>query len=437
MSGRLIFIRRLVGKLKQIIINLNIFPSIPPTTDPYELQTQRISTRTFIVFFLIAFITLVIYSSTNTVLRRFTITKPGLTQYDHLFSLHASALTCSCSQISSQYKSFIQINHLMHPICYSDFITNVWFNYSTFKGKDINADDFRFMSIFIFQALRSLCQLSEETIQDNLEEFYSQSYISTVLTARNLLEAKANALIKQFKSMTTNDFTFFLRMMMDTSHANVLETIHFPNNALYIVNHSPIIRWDPRYFEDGCYCMNNVQCTSGLAIYQDNNRSLQWYVPGLFRGCFIVEALRKSHLGCLFNQTCLEALHLHMESDIPLPVGPLDGSLLLHFHPNTLIGSVIDELMVDDWSEYQIYEEYYNSCRPIECTFTISGQDSIIGIITTVIGLIGGLLTILKLTIPTSVTLIRWIMKPRGTLAVEGKGKFSSKLIDRFILFSI
>ena len=272
-----------------------------------------------------------------------------------------------------------------------------------------------------FQALRAFCQLSEDTIENTFEEFQSQNYISTVLMTRNSLKTQTNATINQLKSTTTNRFTSFLRMIMDTSHVNTLETILFPYYELYLMDGSLTIEWSLNLFDGECRCIYNAGCSMRAAIYDNHNLSVLWYMPGFYQGCFIVAGLRNSHLECLYNATCLEELDLYLESAVPLNVTPLDASLLIHFSVDTTMGSIIEELMVDEWQGSDNFARYYNACRPNECTYTIIGRDSAVGIATTVIGLIGGLITILKLTIPRLVRFVRWMIKPRATSLIRGK----------------
>ena len=402
---------RMVG----FLLDWNIFASDPPTTDPYKLQTQRIATRVFVVSFLFAFFILLIYSSINTTNRTITIQTPDLVQYDHLFSLHPTTLSCPCSQISVEYRSFVQIDFVLHPMCYSDFITEQWMLYLQAVSVEVSIADFRAIGGFYFRALQSLCQLSEDTINDSLDEFLTQDYIATRLTGRKTLNTEVSASIEQFISTTTNRFTSFLQMIMDTSQVNGLVSAFVTNYGFYFDMNSGYI-W-PRVvvYDDECICYENSQCTSKLFILDAENSFLSWHVPGFYRGCFIIQALRKSQLGCFYNQTCLEELEQHFQSTLPFTPTPLNASQLLHFNTNTTIGSIIDQLMVDQWNGSEIFAHYYHACSPKKCSYTIVTRDNLIGIVVTLVGLIGGLITILKLVVPHTVNAIRLMIKAKTT----------------------
>jgi beta-lactamase regulating signal transducer with metallopeptidase domain len=63
--------------------------------------------------------------------------------------------------------------------------------------------------------------------------------------------------------------------------------------------------------------------------------------------------------------------------------------------------------MVEEWNSSIMYENYFNECEPTECTYTHQTKNNILYIITTIIGLIGGLTTALKLIVPRLVMLAR------------------------------
>lgn len=145
-------------------------------------------------------------------------------------------------------------------------------------------------------------------------------------------------------------------------------------------------------------------------------------VPGFFRGCYILEALRQSRFECLYNQTCLNELQMNIRSNASVNVTTLDASRLTRFSPSTMIGEVIDNLMVEQWDTVVIYDEYYNSCQPTRCTYAISSRNDAVQIVTTVIGLVGGLVTMLKLIVSRSVRLIsKCVSRRRRVLVGDGR----------------
>jgi hypothetical protein len=74
---------------------------------------------------------------------------------------------------------------------------------------------------------------------------------------------------------------------------------------------------------------------------------------------------------------------------------------------NSTIKNLVDNLMIEQWNASQIYENYYNECLPIQCTYTLETNNDMIYIVTTLFGVAGGLTTVLRLILPRLIKLIR------------------------------
>ncbi|CAF3062667.1 unnamed protein product, partial [Rotaria sp. Silwood2] len=87
-------------KLNRIVIQhlteLNVFPSIPRSTNMDELRTQRISTRVFIVSLMLSLTILIIYTSAVSVTKTVTIQTPDINQYKQLYERYQKTLSCPC-----------------------------------------------------------------------------------------------------------------------------------------------------------------------------------------------------------------------------------------------------------------------------------------------------------------------------------------------------
>ena len=402
------------------VTDLNWFPSNPPSNDSYDLHTQRIATRCFIVLFILLSIIFLIYTSVVTTIITITVQNPNVVQFND-FSLHYSqSLTCLCTQMSVNYQTFIGINHSIHQVCDSIYVSDQWRkNISNIQEALLN-NDFRLIGVLLFQALESLCQLSKDTIRDSLKQFYFTNYISTLATPKDLFESQANATIEQFISATTNSFTLSLQMIRNITQSNALFSALLSNYVLYTMTRPGFLNAAPYIYAAECNCAYTSACFLELGIYHNGSQSRDvWYVPGFYLGCFILEALRQSRLECFYNQTCLEQLSFHLHSDSSMDLLPLNPLELLRFSPNTTLGVIIDAMMVDEWKWSIHHDQYYAVCHPIQCTYTIGNRNNLIGIITTLIGLIGGLITTLKLIVPRLVQFVRWRLKSRTVVVFK------------------
>ena len=134
-------------------------------------------------------------------------------------------------------------------------------------------------------------------------------------------------------------------------------------------------------------------------------------VPGVHHGCYIVDALFRSTLECLYDQSCIDKIQSYVESLVPFRPGVLNASLKSRFLINSTMGEIIDELMIDELNGTPKYENYYNECQPIECTYSYETKIGVVYIVTATIGLIGGLFTALKIAVPNLVKFIDYLIR--------------------------
>ncbi|CAF1242625.1 unnamed protein product [Adineta steineri] len=71
------------------------------------------------------------------------------------------------------------------------------------------------------------------------------------------------------------------------------------------------------------------------------------------------------------------------------------------FPPNTLVSTIFKEMMVEEWNVSSSYKDFYESCAPIYCTYSEKMRtNTIVGIILTLMSVIGGLIVSLRLITP-------------------------------------
>ncbi|CAF1582747.1 unnamed protein product, partial [Adineta steineri] len=87
-------------------------------------------------------------------------------------------------------------------------------------------------------------------------------------------------------------------------------------------------------------------------------------------------------------------------------VTALDSSLPSQYSQDSTIENLLNNLMIEEWNPTQIYDRYYDECQPIECTYTIITRNNILYVITTLIGIIGGLTRVSKILVPILVKII-------------------------------
>ena len=387
----------IVQKLK----DLNLFSTSSPTEDPIELQTQRISTRLFILSLTFSFTILVVYTSTRQVIKTIKIANPTIDQYDALYRDHGEILSCPCTQISVPYSTFIRINYTLHQVCQSIYVTKEFIEYmDSVAAIYDDPQEFLLGGSATFQALMSLCQLSQQTIEISLRSFLKRQYISTVVTAAYLLETQFEMILQQFMSSMIQELLLSMRSIRAMIQINALVPAMFTNYNLAIwfaLGHGH--RIDVRY-DNNCSCAQSAQCKTQAVIYLSISRDSFWIVPGFYRGCLLFESLLLSTLECFFDHSCITTFHASINSNIIMNTMSLNASASKKFLPNTTIAEIFENLMVDEWYRSTVHADYYYACRPKECAYDLIVFNDVIYIVTTVVGLIGGLVPIIKLILP-------------------------------------
>ena len=393
---------------------------MPPTTNPDDLRLQRISTRLFILLLTVALSILVIYTSASVVVKTITIDDPSVEKYEELYAEHSQSLACPCTKITTSYGTFVEVKYAFHEICSSSFVTDSWIGYIKSSHVGLLASiDFRWIGMKMFQGLRDLCYGANQSIADSLIQFYANEHVTAATITADKLQSTSKTLVDQFIATTTSRYVLLARVVRDTTQANALMSAFQTNALVFLAEQLYNSRIEIQIYGQ-CTCEMSSQCIQEIAIYHDSFGVSYWLVPGFFLGCYILEALRQSRFECLYNQTCLDQLQANMRSSTTVDVTPLDASRSSKFSPNTPISEVIDNLMVEQWDTVVMYEKYYNSCQPARCTYTMSTRNDAVQIVTTVIGLVGGLVTVLKLLVPRAVRLVSKCLSRRRRRVMVG-----------------
>jgi hypothetical protein len=397
---------RLWQKLIDFIRSFNLFQSIPPSTDEFNLRNERISTRLFVISFIFSMTILLTYTSLISVTKTVTIDTPTLTKYSNLYSKYSQTLACPCKEISIKYKSFLQVNYTLHQVCNSIFVNESFIEYYfTYRLNQTPFHrDFQAIGKYTFAALISFCRLMNKTLAHSLTDFYSNQYISSTITNEQLFSIQINSSFEQFISSTINHLLLSMQIIRDTTQANNLFSGELTNYDFLVVSipEDPelsafeYVQPSPNNFSN-CSCAISALCVEQATIFNNDDIFL---IPGLYVGCYIVEALLQSTLECFYNQICINTLQSYMN------VPALDSSLLIRHNESSTIQELVNDLMVEDWNLTITYKDYYGECQPTHCSYTYVTRNDAIYIATTIFGLTGGLVTVLKLLIPRFVTLI-------------------------------
>ena len=404
-------IRLLLINIKMYLFTFNIFPSVPPSTDAYELRTQRISTRLFLLLFTFSLIILISYTSLVRITKTFTVQSPTFEQYSQLYSQYSQTLTCPCTQISINYENFIHIQYTLHQVCTSFFVTDQWLQYfEASQPTHYFFDDFLSTGPYVFQALRMFCELTNTTTINSLDGFYSNQYVTTSATPEQVFQAQSQQFIDQFKSSTINSFLLSLSLVRNTTQGNALFSGTQSNYQLH-KNDNDTFTYTAVNVYSNCNCRYSSKCAeqSFIARYPDNETLFS--IPEFYVGCYVIEALLQSSLRCFHNQSCINGLEVYLYPPAGTTLRALNSSMQSRYSVSSTIESMINNLMIEEWNATIRYTKYYDACRPDKCGYSVEGRNDLIYIITTVVGIVGGLTTVLKFTMPRLVKFIMYCRK--------------------------
>jgi hypothetical protein len=126
----------------------------------------------------------------------------------------------------------------------------------------------------------------------------------------------------------------------------------------------------------GCSCALSPKCVSPSR--------------GMLCGCYPLEAIFQSTLKCLYDQRCIDSTNKFEAMN-------MSSLSLSRFPIDTIVESIVNELMVEEFVSNMSYESYFNQCAPLSCTYSYLNNKNIMEGIITLIGLYGGLLIICEL----------------------------------------
>lgn len=239
--------------------------------------------------------------------------------------------------------------------------------------------------------------------------------------------------------------------MIEDHHFHVYTDTNIAHIS-YVINSTWSVRLRPRPYpketnnNQTCNCLISNQCVRPQGFYCQNaacRQSLAFpnrTVPGLMVSCFPINSLLLSTFECFYNQSCIQILYdwrLFEINDqfypLALNVTPLDPHLPSRFFPTTKIETILSSLLIEDWTSKTDVAAHYEQCNPKVCTYTYTERFETIYVITTIIGLFGGLFLVLQLSVPFFIRILL-----RCTRRVDPTNrKFNDSLHLYFLLFLI
>ncbi|CAF4779101.1 unnamed protein product [Rotaria sp. Silwood1] len=402
------------GILKTSLINLNLFKSTEKS--PEAIHHQRLSTRLYLCLLIGSVFLLLLFTTISEQTTSVTYDHPSYTVYKQLYVKYSDKLICSCSKITPNYGSFINITPIYHPVCSSAFVKPIWLDQlRLMKGVMFAMSDWRIMSLGYFQSLAALCELAHNTVNNDLQAFRTRTIVTTRLLNEDLLRGEINNTLKQLIHSMQIEFervNNILRLLFQVNQYFAGPTY---NGYLYITFQSDeenlkIIHNFSRpgnIFQDAkCLCAFHVGCGEPMVIVSSSTTIT---VPGFVWRCSAMDSILSSTLQCLYSNTnCLQIILLRYinYTNTAVPVPPLNVSQLFRTSIYSTVATLADNLFVEEWKTSLSHIQYFNMCVPSICQYTYVRRANYLYVIRMFLTFYGGLTLALSLLVPLMVKLI-------------------------------
>ncbi|CAF1273160.1 unnamed protein product [Didymodactylos carnosus] len=172
-------------------------------------------------------------------------------------------------------------------------------------------------------------------------------------------------------------------------------------------------------YNDGSICSCKTEpttCNIRSGIFKtehddsdlQSHRVLEFAIPGFLVGCYNIEAMFASTFECYYSQSCLNTISNLLYSISLSPFTAMNYSTgTSRYNVTTSIKDIVQQLMVEQWNNKTSFDAYFKRCKPESCVYTYSKRVNLIYVLTTTIGLIGGLTTVLRIFVPFIIKSIR------------------------------
>ncbi|CAF4327728.1 unnamed protein product [Rotaria sp. Silwood2] len=341
---------------------------------------QRLVNRLHLVFLLLTLFFIFTFSAFKPKSITVQILKPSLSKYKDLLQDHSDSLQCSCSQISILYETFLSIEPHFHDLCLSQFISDEWIHYIYGEGnlsRRFSFDDYRYSAPGQFLSLSSLCKLSQEKVNHTLSLFLTSYFINSQLLSENLLIEQIEIILNRLQSTASKSFLNIFNLIREVIGSNMIMSAWITNwEYVPETTFSPglPVRTAPIGYGE-CNCGLSFKCTQPSG--------------GMMSGCYPLESILQTKLHCFYDQNCIDSNGNFKR----LNMSTLEKS---QFNLNSTIKSILNNLMVEDYKSDLSYEDYFNQCKPLSCSYFYIKTHDIIQTILSLISLYGGLVLITR-----------------------------------------
>ncbi|CAF1360181.1 unnamed protein product [Adineta steineri] len=265
--------------------------------------------------------------------------------------------------------------------------------------------DIRVRGAAYFKLLSVLCSISQTTIQNAVNQFAEETFVSAQAVSQIIFFVQTDVIIRQFQTSTTSEFSRALQLIRDMTHGNTFISSYGLNWQWWVLDKSGNSTLPTRAISptNNCSCGTRSDCVQPGGIYMvgynfglyggiSTPNTQMFAMSGFNVGCSSVETLLRSTFECLYNQTCIDLLQIFATTINPvIPnatdyITAMNSSFVSRFQPNTTIVDIVNELFIEQWQINVSYTKFYEQCAPMYCSYTFEANPTFIYIVTRTIG---------------------------------------------------
>lgn len=402
-------------ELKQLVNQLNLFPSSSQNVDTnaYELHLQIISTRVYLVLLIVSIFVLVISIWQKSVTKTMATDFPSYEKYSIMYDQYPEFLSCPCTTISIPYGQFIIVQAArFHQLCQSIYIASNWGNLidMSFFNTSGFENDFREIGNSMFKMSGSFCNQTYTAIVDGLVIFNQKLFVTDRVMPLDEFNTRTQSEMDLFIISAKSAFKNSLEIRRQMTHGNVLLSAIVGNFQLnFTITNSSRVLVNTQYItvnsdSYNCSCQQNTSCTVPAKIFTDRRSGpipiVRFVIPGMVLACYVIDSVFQSNLVCFYNQSCIDDLIAVLESPVVLNTTALDITIPSQYKPDSTLGDIIEQLMVEEWIKESSHKAYYAQCNPTACTASYNDNNDFVVVFSSAIGIIGTLPAILHFIVP-------------------------------------
>jgi len=284
-------------------------------------------------------IALLYYGPFSREMKSIKLKNPSIDLVNDLHRKNLSSLSCPCSKVAIPYSKFLSIKPELNSICFSEFVSPLYQS-NLFKQNHSKSLEL----ITHYRILSSLCSLSDQFLLNAENVFYNRELITIETLTNDLFSIQIKSFMENFIRQTKSDYYRRFLFIINSFSVNQLLNLFRNNWKIDFTdkNEKYLIKTIPnRFLSTNCTCAISSNCQEQL--------------------------IDQIKIGCL----------------------PYDGFRLSKYE-NISFELLNKHLFVQKWFNQTNYTNYFSTCQPLECQYTIKDKNNLFLMFTTLLGLYGG-----------------------------------------------